>query len=69
MTLHELKTLKETFEQDGRQATGVRLTADQAADCRWELHQLYGYDPGEYLTPLYGLEIVSIQAETLQFDT
>lgn len=68
MTLQELKTLKDDFEKDGRQALAVHLTAGQAQSLRWELHQLYGFDPGEMLTTLYGMAIAAVDAPTLRFE-
>lgn len=68
MTLDEFKQLKNQFEADGRHATGVYLTSEQAKALRQELHQYYGSDPGEYLTTLYGLEILGIDAEELLFE-
>ncbi|MBF0123933.1 MAG: hypothetical protein HQL60_01195 [Magnetococcales bacterium] len=69
MTLSELKQLKDRYEFDGgRQAMGVRLTAAQAADLRWELYQIYGNDPGQSLMTLYGLAVLSTDAPSLQFE-
>ena len=65
--LEGFKTLKEAFEADGRQAVGVHLTPDQAGFLRWELHQLYGADPGPCLPTLYGLEVLSTDAHVLHF--
>lgn len=68
MTLKEFSALKEDYERDGRQATGVRLTPDQARELRRELAHLYGQDPGERLTTLYGLEVLTIQADRIAFE-
>ena len=69
MTLDHFKKLKNQYEADGRQATGVYLTPEQAQSLRRELHLLYGADPGEKLmTTLYGLEVMAIDAERLRFE-
>ena len=68
MTLQELKQLKDQFEEDGRQAKGVYLTPQQTQSIRWELHQLYGTDPGTHLPTLYGLEVLAMDAEKLRFE-
>lgn len=68
MTLTEFKTLKAAFEKGGRQAMAVHLTPEQAEALRWELHQMYGQDPGPNLTTLYGLEVRSTQASSLWFE-
>ncbi|MBF0609676.1 MAG: hypothetical protein G8345_01555 [Magnetococcales bacterium] len=68
MTLKELKALKEEFEKDGRQAMAVYLTSEQAKELRWEIHQLYGFDPGEMLTTLYGMSVAAIDAPTFRFE-
>ncbi|MBF0628876.1 MAG: hypothetical protein HQL91_11730 [Magnetococcales bacterium] len=61
-------TQKTLFEADGRQALGVHLTPELTKAVRWELHQYYGADPGEQLTTLYGMEILSLDAPTLRFE-
>ena len=48
-------------------AWGVHLPADVAAKIRRELHLLYGRDPGEGLTTLYGLEVLSTDAPKIKF--
>jgi hypothetical protein len=63
MTLQEVEELKEAFEADGSQAMEVYVTKEQAVELRRELNQLYGFDNGERLTPLYGMEVVDIDAE------
>ncbi|MBF0152949.1 MAG: hypothetical protein HQL64_04320 [Magnetococcales bacterium] len=65
MLLKKILFLKESFERDGRQPLGIRLTTDQAKEVRWELHQLYGFDPGPGLMPLYGMEILATDAKEL----
>ncbi len=67
LSLKDFEQLKEQFEADGRQAVGVHLTPDQAGFLRWELHQLYGKDPGESLPTLFGLEVLSSTAQELSF--
>ncbi|MBF0455798.1 MAG: hypothetical protein HQL72_13415 [Magnetococcales bacterium] len=68
MTLSELKEQKLAFEADGSQAMGVYLTKEQSKALRWELHQLYGFDNGENLTTLYGIEVLDTEAETFRFE-
>lgn len=67
LSLVEFEKLKEAFEADGQQAVGVHLTLEQAGFLRWELHQLYGKDPGASLPTLFGLEVLSSDAPTLRF--
>ncbi|MEO5363406.1 MAG: hypothetical protein H7838_07260 [Magnetococcus sp. DMHC-8] len=69
LSLKEFEQLKENFEADGQQAIGVHLTPEQAGFLRWELHQLYGRDLGESLPALFGLEVLSNDAEALRFVT
>lgn len=68
MTLKELKVLINKFEKDGRLCMGVHLPANIAAQLRKELHQLYDIDPGENLTTLFGLQVLSTNAPTLSFE-
>jgi hypothetical protein len=68
LTLKEFKKLLEAFEADGRQAMGIHLPADTAAVLRKELHHLYGFDPGEGLTTLFGLEVLSTDAPEIRFE-
>ncbi|MBF0284011.1 MAG: hypothetical protein HQL51_06085 [Magnetococcales bacterium] len=68
MTLKDLHNYREIWEKSGCQALGVRLTAPQAAALRWELHQLYGQDPGPRLTTLYGLEVLQTDAEAFSLE-
>ncbi|MBF0449043.1 MAG: hypothetical protein HQL67_12670 [Magnetococcales bacterium] len=68
MTLSELKALKNSFEMDGSIAIGVHLTQEQAKALRQELYLLYGFDNGENLTTLYGVEVLAIDAEMLKFE-
>ena len=68
ITLKEFTDFKKQFEADGRQATGVWLTPDQAVELRRELYNLYGEDPGDKLMTLYGLEVLSTEAKELRFD-
>ena len=69
LSLKEIKLLKEKFEADGRQATGVYVTTEQARELRRELHQLYGFDPGENLTTFYGVEVLAIDAPAFRFES
>ncbi|MBF0427567.1 MAG: hypothetical protein HQL94_01480 [Magnetococcales bacterium] len=66
-TVKQILAQQATFEADGRQAMGVHLTPELAKVIRWELHQYYGSDPGEQLTTLYGMEILSMDAKELRF--
>ncbi|RMF87920.1 MAG: hypothetical protein D6739_00870 [Nitrospirae bacterium] len=67
-TISEVVRLRDAFEADGRQATGVHLPAEVARRIRWELHQLYGFDPGPELMTLYGMEVLSTDAEAIRFE-
>ena len=66
--LKYLKGLKEEFEENNRFCTGVHLPADIARSIRRELLQLYGQDPGEGLTTLFGIEVLSTNAPEIKFD-
>ena len=68
LSLKEIKQLKEFFERDGQQATGVHVTREQAHALRRELHQLYGFDPGAELTTFYGVEVLSTNAPMFRFE-
>ncbi|MBF0176172.1 MAG: hypothetical protein HQL63_04905 [Magnetococcales bacterium] len=68
MLLKKILSLKESFETDGRQPLGIRLTPAQAKEIRWELHQLYGFDPGPGLMPLYGMEILATDADSMTLE-
>ncbi len=68
MTLAEIKRIKKEFEADGSQALEVHLTKEQAEELRRELHHLYGFDNGENLTTLYGMEVVDIDAEAFKIE-
>ena len=68
MTLKELKILINEFEKDGKHCMGINLTKDIASGLRRELHNMYGIDPGESLTTLFGKEVLSFDAETLSFE-
>ena len=68
MTLSEVKKLKNEFEADGSQAMGVHLTKEQSTELRRELHHLYGFDNGENLTTLYGIEVMSTDADSFSFE-
>jgi hypothetical protein len=67
-TLKHLKGLKEEFEEKNRFCTGVHLPADIARSIRRELLQLYGQDPGEGLTTLFGIEVLSTSAPEIKFE-
>ncbi len=68
LSMAEIKRLKERFEADGRQATGIHVTTEQARELRRELHQLYGFDPGPALSTFYGVEVLSTDATELRFE-
>lgn len=68
MTLSELKKLKKDFEADGTQALGVSFTKEQSVELRRELHHYYGFDNGENLTTLWGMEVLDTDAESFSFD-
>ncbi len=65
----ELKREIETAEADGSQVIGIHLTAEMAKAIRWELHLMYGKDPGEELILLYGAEVLSHDADKLTLVT
>ncbi|MBF0424223.1 MAG: hypothetical protein HQL66_00155 [Magnetococcales bacterium] len=65
MLLKKILSLKESCERDGQHPLGIRLTPEQAREVRWELHQLYGFDPGPELMPLYGMEVLATDADTM----
>jgi hypothetical protein len=46
----------------------VHLPADIARSIRRELLQLYGQDPGEGLTTLFGIEVLSTSAPEIKFE-
>ncbi len=64
----ELKRKIAQAEADGSQVIGIRLTAEMAKEIRWELTQMYGQDPGEELTLLFGAEVLSQDADELSFE-
>ncbi|MBF0628614.1 MAG: hypothetical protein HQL91_10405 [Magnetococcales bacterium] len=66
--IKDILARKQAFEADGRQAMGVHLPQDLAKALRWELHQYYGADPGEELTTLYGMEVLSLNAAEVRFE-
>ncbi|MBF0296907.1 MAG: hypothetical protein HQL96_17115 [Magnetococcales bacterium] len=66
--LKDLLARKNDFEADGHHALGVHLPTDWAKELRWELHQYYGKDPGERLTTIYGMEVLTLDAEELRFE-
>jgi len=69
MTSQELLAMKKKFEHDGRQAMGVHLPAKDAKELRWELHQMYGQDPGPVIATLFGMEVLSYDADEVSFET
>jgi hypothetical protein len=67
--VNELKRQIDKVEEDGTQVIGIHLTAEMAKAIRWELNQMYGSDPGEDLTLLFGTAVVSHDADELKLDT
>ena len=66
--IKEIKRLKEEFEAKHGSCMGVHLPANIAKKIRWELHNLYGQDPGEGLTTLFGIEVISTDAPEIKFE-
>lgn len=67
-TLEQFKALKDAYEADGRQALGVHLPASDAKELRRELTSYYAQDPGEWLTTIYGVQVLSIDADEFSFE-
>jgi len=67
--VNELKKQIDQAEADGSQVTGIYLTAEMAKAIRWELTQMYGSDPGEDLTLLFGAAVISQDADELKLET
>lgn len=67
--LKELKRKIEEVEKDGTQVIGVHLTKEMAQAIHWELKQMYGLDWDDDLTLLYGIEVVSQDADELILET
>ncbi|MES9903694.1 MAG: hypothetical protein ABW168_13600 [Sedimenticola sp.] len=67
-TVDELKKRMDEAEADGSQVMGIYLTAGMAKAIRWELKQMYGSDPGEDLTLLFGAAVLSQDAPELKFE-
>jgi len=68
-TLNELKKKIDEVEADGTQVIGINLTAEMTKAIRWELTQMYGSDPGEDLTLLFGTAVISQDADELKLET
>lgn len=66
--LHEIKARKEAFEDEGHHCMGMHLTAEMADMVREELHRYYNRDPGEALMTLFGVEVLSVDADELSFE-
>lgn len=66
--IKDILARKLAYEADGKQAMGVHLPSETAKALRWELHQYYGADPGETLTTLYGMEVLSLDAGEIRFE-
>ncbi len=67
--VNELKEKIDQAEADGSQVTGIHLTAEMTKAIRWELTQMYGSDPGEDLTLLFGAAVISQDADELKLET
>ncbi len=67
--LNELKQKIDEVEADGTQVIGIHLTPEMTKAIHWELTQMYGSDPGEHLTLLFGTAVVSQDADELKLDT
>ncbi|MES9897975.1 MAG: hypothetical protein ABW148_03005 [Sedimenticola sp.] len=66
--VNELKKKIDEAEADGSQVTGIHMTAEMAKAIRWELTQMYGSDPGEDLTLLFGAAVLSQDADELKLE-
>ncbi len=66
--LHEIKSLKEEFEKDGKHCMHIHLPAGMAKKVREELKQYYNRDPGEELMTLFGASVESVDAPELKFE-
>jgi len=66
--LHEIKRLKEEFEEDGSHCMHIYLPSDMAVKVRAELCSYYGRDPGEGLMTLFGASVESVDAPELKFE-
>ncbi len=67
--VNELKEKIDQAEADGSQVIGIHLTAEMTKAIRWELTQMYGSDPGEDLTLLFGAAVISQDADELKLET
>jgi len=67
--VNELKKQIDKVEADGTQVIGIHLTPEMAKAIRWELTQMYGSDPGEDLTLLFGAAVISQDADELKLET
>ena len=66
--VNDLKIKVALFEERHGQVTAIHLTAEMTRQIRWELNQLYGSDPGEQLTLLFGTEVVSQSAKEFKLE-
>ena len=66
--LHEIKRLKEEFEEDGKHCMHIYLPASMAEKVRAELKDYYNRDPGEGLMTLFGASVESVNAPELRFE-
>jgi hypothetical protein len=65
----KLKEKIDEFEADGTQVIGIHLTPEMTKAIRWELHLMYGKDPGDDLVLLFGAAVLSQDADELRFET
>lgn len=66
--LNEFKQKLKQFESEGKQALGVHLPTEIAKQIQWELTQMYGSDQGGELPSIYGIEVMSLDADEIRFE-
>ncbi|OSM02121.1 hypothetical protein [Magnetofaba australis] len=66
--LKELEAERKAFEDEHGSAMAVRLTPEMAKGLRWELHCYFGVDPGPDLYTLFGMEVLTKEADALSFE-
>ncbi|MDH4130112.1 MAG: hypothetical protein OEV44_15255 [Spirochaetota bacterium] len=67
MTIKELKQLIDEFEKDGKHCMGVHLPKNVAIEIQKELTNLYRFNQKD-LTTIYGVEILSTNADIIKFE-
>lgn len=65
----ELKKMIDEVEADGTQVIGLHLTPEMSKAIHFELSQMYGCDLDEDLTLLFGIEVLSQDADELEMVT